>query len=225
MRTILHTYYPPSEELKILQLNKTIWTHANCWDSNWSNSYGCSTRFIIPNKGKDLGGKLFGIKVLLEQESDDEFVLFLHDKKSPQVIDGERWKKELWSIGSKEQIAKATKIFKEDPSVGIVAQTESIVQPSIAGEDFAYAKNKELLFAEAKRYNILPADKSFVAGTMFIARLQPYLEFFKLNDPLLIRSNFENGNVLDLENGTYTHSWERLLSWILTSKGYKIAGI
>jgi hypothetical protein len=35
----------------------------------------------------------------------------------------------------------------------------------------------------------------------------------------------ESGNVLDSDNGTITHAWERLFGWIITSAGYKIAGI
>ena len=225
MIKILHTYYPPDELIKSVDFKDTIWTHASYWNNDWNAEFNCGNRYLITNRGKDIGGKLFAFKVLLEQNKSDEYILFLHDKKSPQVIDGERWKKELWSISEQVQINNAMMLFKKDNNIGIVANKASIVNPKEAGEVYAYSKNKELIFSEASKYNIEPGNKSFVAGTMFIARLQPYLDFFKLNDPLLIRAKFEEGNVLDLEKGTYTHSWERLLSWIVTSKGYRIEGV
>jgi hypothetical protein len=222
--TLLHTYYPPNQTTELLDLKNVIWTHAKYWNSEWDIDFP-SGRYLIPNKGKDIGGKLFSFKVLLERNCKDDFVLLLHDKQSPQVIDGERWKKELWLISEQAQINKAMKLFEKNKNIGIVASKTSIVDPEKTGDVYAYAKNKELIFAEATKYGIVPENKSFVAGTMFIARLQPFLDFFKLNDPLLIRSKFEDGNVLDLQSATYTHSWERLLSWIITSKGYRIEGL
>ena len=40
-----------------------------------------------------------------------------------------------------------------------------------------------------------------------------------------LRKQLENGNVIDNFSGTVTHSWERLLSWIVTSNKMFITGI
>ena len=222
---MLHTYYQADESLKKINLDETYWSHAGYWDNQWDDEYCCEKRYIINNKGKDIGGKLFLMKCLLEQNVSEKYVLFLHDKKSPQVVDGEKWKDELWNINKRENLTKAINLLNTNESIGIVANHTSIVNPKIAGDAYAYATNKEFIFDLANRYNISPNDKSFVGGTMFVARLKPYLDFFSENDPLVIRAALEQGNVLDLDKGTLTHSWERLLSWILTSKGYSIEGI
>lgn len=223
MITLLHTYYPPEEILKTLDLDHTIWTHSGPWKEQWDEEYKCPSRYFIPNRGKDVGGKLFAFEVLLKQNCKEEFVLLLHDKKSPQVIDGARWKNNLWKI--KDRISQAIDRFHQEPSVGIIANHSAIIHPADSGDQFAYATNKELIFSEAKTYGLEVENKTFVAGTIFLARLQPFLDFFETHAPLEIRAKFEEGNVLDLERASYTHSWERLLSWIVTSKGYSIEGI
>jgi len=221
----LHTYYPPMDHYKQLNADKLYWSHSGNWNNDWNTPFYCENRYLTNNRGKDIGGKLFLFQVLLENNISDAYIIFLHDKNSPQVINGEKWKKELWSIATQQKINEAIAILENNKQVGIVANKSAIIDPAKAGEKYAYATNKDIIFEEAKKYDLLPENKSFVAGTMFIARLEPYLAFFKKNNPLEIRSNMEKGNVLDLEQGTLTHSWERLLSWIITSKNYTIEGI
>jgi hypothetical protein len=60
---------------------------------------------------------------------------------------------------------------------------------------------------------------------MFWARAAPLLQFFKKHPPLDIRKNLELGNVMDDKNGTLTHSWERMLSWVVSEQGFKLKGI
>jgi lipopolysaccharide biosynthesis protein len=221
----LHTYYPPADHFKNLNFDQLYWSHTGSWKNDWDNSFPCEKRYHTNNIGKDLGGKLFLFQVLLENTISDDYIIFLHDKNSPQVINGKQWKEELWSIAEQQKIKEAITILDQNKTIGIVANKVAIIDPDKAGETYAYATNKAIIFEEAKKYDILPVNKSFVAGTMFIARLEPYIHFFKENNPLEIRANMEQGNVLDLEEGTLTHSWERLLSWIVTSKNYTIAGI
>jgi hypothetical protein len=59
---------------------------------------------------------------------------------------------------------------------------------------------------------------------MFWVRASIFEDFFSMYSPLSIRAQLEEGNVLD-DEPTITHTWERLLSWLVTSKGYKIKGI
>ena len=60
---------------------------------------------------------------------------------------------------------------------------------------------------------------------MFWTKAKPIMDFFKNYNPLEIRMDLEDGNVLDNFNGTTTHAWERLLSWIVTNQGLTIKGI
>jgi lipopolysaccharide biosynthesis protein len=85
--------------------------------------------------------------------------------------------------------------------------------------------NKNILNNLLGNYQIKPSSFAFVAGTMFWARAKPMKDFFCSYDPLEIRKDLEDGNVLDNFSGTITHSWERVLSWIITSKGFLIKGI
>jgi len=225
MITFLHSYYEPNDNFYKLETENLYWSHSGFWNKEWDNQFNCNNRFLTNNIGKDIGGKMFLFKVLLEENITDDYILFLHDKQSPQVLNGKKWNKELWNITSSENINKAINIMNKDNSIGIVANKQSIVNPDETGEKYAYATNKEIIFKQAEKYNILPSNKSFVAGTMFIARLQPYIDFFSKNNPINIRLNMEAGNVLDINKGTLTHSWERLLSWIITSKNYRIGNI
>lgn len=225
MISFLHTYYSPADSFSKLENKDIYWSHSGLWEEEWDNELVCTNRYNTNNIGKDIGGKLFLFKVLLDSNINDDYILFLHDKHSPQVLDGEKWNNELWTIAEKNNIEKAINILENNSSIGIVANKSSIVNPDETGEAFAYATNKDIIFSEANKYDILPEDKTFVAGTIFIARLKPYIDFFTKNNPLEIRAKMEEGNVLDLEQGTLTHSWERLLSWIVTSKKYSIAEI
>ncbi|MBA3706225.1 MAG: hypothetical protein H0W84_10105, partial [Bacteroidetes bacterium] len=65
----------------------------------------------------------------------------------------------------------------------------------------------------------------FVGGTMFWIRAEIMNSFFRKNNALDIRATLEKGNVLDHEHGTYSHSWERMLSWIAIDQDYYIKGI
>ena len=221
----LHTYYPPMDHFMQLNFDKLYWSHTGSWKDDWNLPFHSKNRYLTNNIGKDLGGKLFLFQVLIDNSISDDYIIFLHDKNSPQVINGKQWKDELWSIADQQKIKEAITILEKNKTVGIVANKSAIINPEISGETYAYATNKSIIFEEAKKYAILPVNKSFVAGTMFIARLEPYLAFFRKNNPLEIRANMEKGNVLDLDQGTLTHSWERLLSWIVTSKNYTIEGI
>jgi hypothetical protein len=59
---------------------------------------------------------------------------------------------------------------------------------------------------------------------MFWVRALPLINFFKEHAPLDIRRTLEPGNVMDETHGTYTHAWERMLSWLITEQGYHLKG-
>ena len=50
-------------------------------------------------------------------------------------------------------------------------------------------------------------------------------DFFSRHPALEARAPLEEGNVMDLQYGTYTHSWERLFCFIAEHQGYTIEGI
>lgn len=179
---------------------------------------------ISHNSGKDIGGKLILLQQWLLFGAKDDYLIFLHDKRSPHSPLSQFWKTELFKIIDSPNIDIALNHFAANATTGIICAKAFIRNEHIAGTDFNTTNNlllKELI----SKYNITRSDYSFVAGTMFWCRSSAYREFFKKNSPLSIRATLENGNIDDFQKGTITHSWERLLSWIGTTNNQKIYGI
>lgn len=176
------------------------------------------------NKGKDIGGKLALLKLYLQLNLESDYLLFLHDKKSPQLVHGDSWKQRLFKIADEESLKKVFKLF-DSPNVGMIGQKEHIMNKKNEPESKIFVKNKDLIMSEAAKYNLSSKDYAFVGGTMFWVRENIFRLFFIKSSPLKIRSNMELGNVMDDFGPTVTHSWERLLGWVVSTKGYKIKGI
>jgi lipopolysaccharide biosynthesis protein len=185
-----------------------------------------SSCFIMdtPNKGKDIGAKLSLLHLFLQLELEADYILFLHDKKSLQALKSSTWKKELLKIIDRDNLNKIMQIFETDNLCGIVATKKYIIDEPVEDGRFT-GNNGNILSSLLINYQIKPPSFAFVGGTMFWARARPIREFFGSYSPLEIRKELEDGNVLDNFSGTITHSWERMLSWIITSKGFSIKGI
>ena len=176
------------------------------------------------NKGKDIGAKLALLQLFLELQIEADYLLFLHDKKSLQALKSNTWKKDLLKIISPESIQKVIKIFQESIEFGLIATNEYIINEPFEDGHFS-GINGQILANLVLNYGLKPTSFAFVAGTMFWAKVHPVKDFFNRYNPLEIRKDLEDGNILDNFSGTITHSWERVLSWIITSQGYSIKGI
>lgn len=168
-----------------------------------------------PNRGKDIGGKMVLLDAYLRAGERTPFFVFLHDKTSPHKVLGREWSRQLLRIAEPTFAHEALESFYADRRVGIVAAASSI-----AGGDPGSDPNREVLPALQAQYDLHPGQGAYVAGTMFWARAQPLEIFFNAHPPLDIRRTLEEGNVMDLKGGTRTHSWERLLSWVVSVQGY-----
>lgn len=176
---------------------------------------------IVPNAGKDIGGKLALIQLLLTLHPDIPYAVLLHDKRSYQKHSG-RWEKEgLFRIVEPELFGKIESAFERDREMGIACSKGFIRNEYLGGGRFN-TPNSGLLNDMMKRYLVPDKDLRFVAGTMFWIRTSLLKAFFSGESPLDVRATLEPGNVLDHEKGTVTHCWERMLSWIATRAGYKI---
>lgn len=176
---------------------------------------------ITSNKGKDIGGKLALLNLLLTLNRNPDYLLLLHDKKSLQALKSARWKKDLLKIIEPKTAERILARFSNAPSCGISATGAYVLkEPTTQGR--YTGKNGAQLETLTGRHHLRPPNPRFVAGTMFWARARPLLDFFRTHDPLAIRATLESGNVIDNFSGTTTHAWERLLSWIITSKGLSI---
>ena len=178
-----------------------------------------------PNTGKDIGGKLVLLDTYLKLGMQTEYGLFLHDKRSPYKANNQTWTDNLLKIAEKPFSEQALTLIKNNPDIGIITVNGNI------GNEFDYtinsfkSSNKQLLSELQNIFDIHPLDFRYIAGTMFWFRTAPLINFLEKNTPLKIRAMLEKGNVTDEDEGTYTHSWERLLCWIITSQNYSIKTI
>jgi lipopolysaccharide biosynthesis protein len=176
------------------------------------------------NKGKDIGGKLLLMDTWLKMGIQSDYILLLHDKHSPYHTHSQNWKKDLFRIAEKEHQQNIVDLFS-NPQTGIVA-SKNAIRNEVDNEQKSNAYIDSSIIRSLKdKYQIHPANLQFVAGTMFWVRASLFKDFFTQHPPLQIRSELEPGNVTDVDGPTIAHSWERLLCWIVTSKGYQISGI
>jgi lipopolysaccharide biosynthesis protein len=176
------------------------------------------------NKGKDIGGKLILMDAYLKLGIKSDYILLLHDKHSPYHNQNEQWQKELFRIAQKEYRQTILDLFEKDSQVGIVAAQKAIRNEADNDQNRDAYIDTEFIQTLKKDYSINPPGLQYVAGTMFWVRASIFEDFFSMYSPLSIQAQLEEGNVLD-DEPTITHAWERLLSWLVTSKGYKIKGI
>jgi lipopolysaccharide biosynthesis protein len=178
-----------------------------------------------PNQGKDIGGKLVLLDTYLHSSLESEYIIFLHDKKSPYKIQNQEWQKKLFRIIEPAFIERALAFFNENPQTAIIAGAESIRNEYDHSSKSFISNNQVQLTQLRSEFSINNTDCRYVAGTMFWARALPLLTFFRKHDPLVIRKNLEPGNVMDESTGTNTHAWERMLSWLIIEQGYNIKGL
>lgn len=177
------------------------------------------------NLGKDIGGKFVLLDLLMTSYNSVEYIAFSHDKKSYYKHSGDFERIQLNSILQPELFIKIMEIFEQKKNAGIICNKNVIKNEYDSKRKIFLTKNNELIKNYLTLYNINISDYRFVAGTMFWIRSSVLKDFFAKNEILEIRSTMEQGNVLDHKAGSITHTWERLLSFINTSKGFKIIGI
>jgi lipopolysaccharide biosynthesis protein len=173
------------------------------------------------NKGKDIGGKLLLLSTCMQLGIKPDWFVFLHDKKSLQALNAKIWKQELLRIIEANQIDKIESIISDSEKCGIIAANNYVNTEERQGGEFV-GNNGHILDGLLLKYNIVCKDFHYIAGTMFWAKAAALLPFFTEFNPLDIRQTLESGNVLDNFGGTFTHAWERMLSWIITSQGFQI---
>jgi lipopolysaccharide biosynthesis protein len=177
------------------------------------------------NAGKDIGGKLVLLDAYQRLNMQTDYGLFLHDKKSPYKANNQIWADNLLKIVEASFSHHALKIFSDNPRIGIISATGTIIDEYDQSIQSFRTPNKLVLQELQKKFCINPASFQYVAGTMFWFRMEPVQNFFKTYTPLTIREMLEKGNITDQNAGSYTHSWERLLCWIITMQKYSIKTI
>lgn len=182
--------------------------------------------YTTPNKGRDIGAKLFMINALLQLNVDGDYLFIVHDKKSPHLSQGSVWREELLSIIEPRNLVKVGEVFK-DKEIGIIGAANNVKDEFDPGLGKFLCTSDAILRRLIKKMDVRPENFSFVAGSIFLIRFESLKRFFSKPSISVtdIIADLEPGNSLDFFKGTYIHSWERMLSWIVTSQGYKIYGL
>lgn len=183
--------------------------------------------FIIttPNKGKDIGGKLALIHMFIECGIKADYIIFLHDKISPHSITGDQWRTTLFSIIDSKNIPGIIKEFSDNNKIGIVGAKNFVKNEYDKKKEVWETTNIKKLEEMISLYHLTINDHRFVAGTMFWIRSSIIHNFFTKFSPLDCRKLLEEGDPTDQYEGTYTHSWERILCWLANDQQYTIKGI
>lgn len=177
------------------------------------------------NLGKDIGGKLAMIDICRNLDHKSTYTILLHDKQSPHSSMGETWRKKLFRIIRPDYIPVVEKMFKGNNKVGIVASSEFIKSEYDKRKDEFSCTSNHILKKIISEYQLSTRNFEFIGGTMFWIRSEILETFFANRNPLQIRSTLEKGNVLDNNQGSVTHAWERVLGWTASELGYEIKGL
>lgn len=178
-----------------------------------------------PNQGRDIGGKLAALDVLIRLGIQTDYSLIIHDKLSPHSATGVEWRNKLLRITDSKELSKVFRRFREDREAGVITSKELIKNEfDYDRERFTCTSDKQI-WNYIKKYNLRLSDYNFAAGTIFWIRTEILQNFFSCYSPLSVRKEFEKGNSLDFDNGTNIHAWERLFSFIAHSQGFKTVGI
>lgn len=235
---LLHLYYPDSWETLFKKLLTDIGHYhfhlfINCTIDVYDKTLIHSIKekfphaYIIesPNTGKDIGGKLALIDLYLKLKMEDSYLVLLHDKRSPHATTGDQWRERLFRIVNPYKVNHILKLFDNDKTIGLIGSKECIMNEFDEKETAFKTTNHKILNQLKEKHQLLVPNHSFIGGTMFWIRSSLIKSFFGVYPPLACREFLEPGNVMDIEEGTYTHAWERILCWIATSKNYKIRGV
>ncbi len=178
------------------------------------------------NRGKDIGAKLVMLHVYQSLSLNHDYFLFIHDKKSQQIgPGGNEWRKKLLRITDPKCQNEVFRLFQTEQT-GMVGAQEHLISETTHDIQTVFLHQRQFTLDAAKEVGIhYRKEMRFVGGTMFWVRSTLLLNFFKSIDPLFVRSNLENGNVLENDGVSLTHAWERILGWMVCSQGYKIEGI
>ena len=176
---------------------------------------------FVPNRGYDVAPFLQAVKSVHLHNYD--YLIKIHSKRnlsSPAYLpscclEGDAWRKKLLEfIATPENFASALSQFEKNQKIGMITSPELII--SSAKQDIEADRKAEKVL---RGMGLVLKDKSFVAGTMFMARAS----LFRLWKHLpYTASDFEEFDPTH-KGGSLAHALERVLGFMVTAQGYKIS--
>ena len=167
---------------------------------------------IVENKGYDI----YPFLVLINEIDLEKYssVLKLHTKNKDE-FDSYSWRDDLYEnlMGTKN-IFKAN--LKKIEKYGLVGSKKRITTMNERCPE-----NVWLFEDVCRQIGIEPKKANFIAGTIFLARIEIIKRIKELN---LLQLDFENKTMETGSNGTVAHVIERLFGVLCNDLGYKIYG-
>jgi lipopolysaccharide biosynthesis protein len=235
---LCHLYYPATiyaflSKLAVLKSSRTQFiinlsaalAHNTHFNDILTTHFNDAIILYTPDQGRDIGGKLAAMDILLKCNAQTSYSLVIHDKNSPHTPNGQAWGNSLMRIIDPGWLPKVFRKFEEDPETGVVTSSDFIKDEFDPDKNAFRSTSSGNLMRYIKEYDLTLSDFYFAVGTIFWIRTAILKKFFSKYPPLPIRSGLESGNALDFANGTNIHAWERLFSFIAHSQGYKTTGI
>lgn len=166
----------------------------------------------VNNRGRDVLPFLAALeKIVTEGFS---YLLKIHTKKSKHRGDGDSWRVDLYSkLLNEKSIRMAIGVFDANSQVGLIGPSGHIVPMS-----YYWGANRYAIESLACRLGKSLEEvqsMSFVAGTMFFARVDALLPLLSL---AIKESDFEAE--AGQTDGTLAHALERAISISSAAKGY-----
>jgi len=193
----------------------------NAVKAAFPSSYLC----VVPNKGKDIGGKLVLLKHIFEEGITYDYLVFVHDKQSFHMADRDkanRWRSELLgAVLAPGNVNRILTAFEKNPTIGMCGGRviDGLMQPTVAGHPGNYPlirSTYESLFGS------LPHTSAFIGGTMFWVRFSLFKKALTPDRIDRILSQLESGNVIE---PSVTHAVERIFGIITTAHQYRIGSL
>lgn len=178
-----------------------------------------------PSKGRDIGGKLAALDVLLKLDLPSDYSLVIHDKLSPHAHTGIAWRETLFKVIDESRLPDIFLLFEKNKDIGVISALEFVKNEYDPDNDSFACTSRDNLLSYIKTYAFHLSNYNFAAGTIFWIRTGILKTFFGQFPPLTVREGLESGNALDFTHGTNIHAWERLFSLLANAQGFKVKGI
>jgi len=174
---------------------------------------------VVANKGYDI---LPFIKVLRRVKLDNyDYILKLHTKRTSGIdyfrrgryFTGGWWRKLLVEslVGSPKIFADNLALLENNPRVGMVGDWYCVRSDT----------PEEVRNFDIRPYTGNAGRITYIAGTMFLARAEPYGQILKWG---ISEKDFESTPGW-VHSHTFSHLVERLMGFVITMRGYEIVGV
>jgi lipopolysaccharide biosynthesis protein len=170
----------------------------------------------VENRGRDVAPFLEVLRSVWSRKF--QYILKLHTKKSTHREDGDRWRNDMLShIAPITQVDAILSLLDTDQKIGVVGPKDHIL--SMTAFWGANAAHVDSLCRRMGMSDVETEKAVFVAGTMFIARLEALEPLMGLS---LTTADFEkeDGQV----DGTLAHAIERAITFSAAAVGMDVRG-